>query len=76
MQVKTLSAQLGFGLELVDWYRDATSVPYSHLLIDLSRPTNDHSRYCKNTRSIPSKFLNPDWLEQSKFLDDEHTKRL
>ena len=27
MQVSTLSARLGLGSELVDWYRDATSVP-------------------------------------------------
>ena len=37
MQVSTLSAQLGLGSELVDWYRDATSVPYGHLLVDLSQ---------------------------------------
>ena len=36
MQVNTLSTQLGLGSELVDWYRDAKSVPFSHLLIDLS----------------------------------------
>ena len=34
MQVTTLGAQLGLGSELVDWYRDATSVPFGHLLID------------------------------------------
>ena len=27
MQVTTFSTQLGLGSELVDWYRDATSVP-------------------------------------------------
>ena len=34
MQVTTLSTQLrlGFGSELVDWYRDATSVPFGQLL--------------------------------------------
>ena len=35
MQVSTLSALLGLGSELVDSYRDAVSVPYGHLLIDL-----------------------------------------
>ena len=35
-QVSRLSAQLGFGSELLAWYRDATSVPCGHLLIDLS----------------------------------------
>ena len=37
MQVTTLSTQLGFCSELVDWYRDATSVTFGHLLIYLSR---------------------------------------
>ena len=41
MQVSTLSAQLGLGSELVDWCRDATSVPYGHLLIDLSPRRHD-----------------------------------
>ena len=35
MQVSTLRGQLEFGAELVDWYRDATSVPYGHLLVNL-----------------------------------------
>ena len=30
MQVSRLRAQLCLGSQLVDWYRDATSVPYSH----------------------------------------------
>ena len=34
MQVTTLSRQLGLGSKLVDWYRNATSVPFGHLLID------------------------------------------
>ena len=37
MQVTTLGPQLALGSELVDWYRDATFVPFGHLLIDLSR---------------------------------------
>ena len=40
MQVTTLSTQLGLGSELVYWYRDATSNPFGHLLIDLSPPTD------------------------------------
>ena len=76
MQVTTLSTQLGLGSELVDWYRDATSVLFGHLLIDLSPRTDDRLRYCTNTGSIPSKFYIPDPLKQSKFLDDEHTKSL
>ena len=74
MPVSTLSAQTGLGSELVDWYRDGTSAPYGHLLIDLSPRTDDCLRYCTNTGSIPSKFYIPDRLKQSKILDDEHTK--
>ena len=35
MKVSTHSAQLGFGTELVDWYRDATPVLNGHLLTQL-----------------------------------------
>ena len=59
MQVSTLSAQLGLGSEVVDWYRDATSVPYGHLLLDLLPRTDDRLRYCTNTGSIPSNFFYP-----------------
>ena len=67
---------MGPGSELVDWYRDATSVPFGHLLIDLSPRTDDRLRYCTNTGSIPSKFYIPEQQKQSKILDDEHTKSL
>ena len=76
MQVTTLSTQLGLGSELVDWYRDATSVPFGHLLIDLSPRRDDRLPYCTNTGSIPSKIYFPDRLKQSKILEDEHTKSL
>ena len=55
MQVTFVSAGLGPGSKLVDWYRDATSVPIGHLLIDLLPGTDDQLRYCTNTGSIPSK---------------------
>ena len=76
MQVATLSTQLGLNSELVDWYRDATSAPFGHLLIDLSPDTHDRLRYCTNTGSIPSKFYITERLNQSKALDDEHTRSL
>ena len=41
VQVTTLGAQARLGSELVDWYRDATSVPIGRLLIDLSTRTDD-----------------------------------
>ena len=65
MQVSTLSAQLQLGLEPVDWYRDATSVPYGHLLIDLLPLTDDRLRFCTNTGSNHAKFYIPDRLKQS-----------
>ena len=39
MQITTRSTQMGLGLELVDWYRDTTRVPFGYLLIDLSPRT-------------------------------------
>ena len=53
MQISTLSAQLGLGSKLVDWYRDATSVNYRHLLIKLSPRSDDRLSHCTNGRSIP-----------------------
>ena len=76
MQVTTLSAQLGLGSELADWYLDATSVPFGHLLIDLSPRTDDRLRYCTNSGSVPSKIHIFEQLQHLRFLDDEHTKSL
>ena len=76
MQVTTFSTQLGLGSELVDWYRDATSFLFGHLLIDSSPRTDNRLRYCTNTGSIPSKFYIPERLKQSNILDDEHTNSL
>ena len=76
MQLTTLSTQLGLGSELVDWYRDATSVPFGHLLIDLSPRTDDRLRYCTNSGSVPSKFYTPERLKHLRTLDNEHTKFL
>ena len=76
MQVTTLSTQLALGSELVNWYRDATSVPFGHLLIDLSPRTYHRLRYCTSSGSLPSKFYIPERLKQLITLDDEHTKSL
>ena len=65
LQVTTLRTQLGLGSELVDWYRDVTSVLFGRLLINLSPRTRNRLRYCTNTGSIPSKFYIPDRLKQS-----------
>ena len=58
-QVATLNVQLGLGSALVDWYRDATSVPFGHFLIDLSPRTHDRLRYCKIAETFHEKFENP-----------------
>ena len=76
MQVTTLGAQLGLGSELVDWYRDAASVPFGHLLIDLSPRTDDRLRYCTNSGSVPSNFYITDHLKHLRTLDDKHTESL
>ena len=76
MQVTTLSTQLRLGSEIVHWYRDATSVPFGHLLIDLSPRTDDRLRYCTNSGSVPSKFCLSERLKHLRNLDDEHKKSL
>ena len=58
-QVTPLGAQLGLGSELVDWYRHATSVPFGHLLIDLSSRTDDRLRYCTNSGLFRQNFIFP-----------------
>ena len=57
MQVTTLGAELDLRSELVDWCRDATSVAFGHLLIDLSPRTEDRLRYCTNRGSVSVKTL-------------------
>ena len=76
MQVTTLGAQLGLGSELIDCYRDATFVPFGHLLICLSPRTDDKLLYCTNNGSVPSKFYIPESLKHLRNLDEEHTKSL
>ena len=76
MQVTTLGAQLGLDSELVDWYRDATSVPLGHLVIDLLQWTDDRLRYCTNSGSAPSKFYIPGRLKHLWTLDNQHKKIL
>ena len=72
LQINTLSQQLGLGSQLKDWYQDAKSVPYGHLLIDLTPKTVDSLKYCSNSGSVPTKFYLPAGIE-TKFLDDEYT---
>ena len=75
LQINTLNQQLGLGFQLKDWYQDATSVAYGHLLIDLTPKTVDSLRYCSNCGSVSKKIYLPAGIE-TKFLDDEYTIRL
>ena len=75
-QVATLKIQLGLGPALVDWNRDATSVPFGRLLIAFTPRTDDRLRYCTNSGNILSKFYVADNLKPLKHSDDEHTKSL
>ena len=76
MQVTALSTQLGFGSRLVGWYRDATSVRFGLLLMDLSPLTDGSLRYCTNSGPVSSKFCITERLKRLRTLDDEHTKFL
>ena len=75
LQINTLSQQLGLGSQLKEWYQDATSVPYGHLLIDLTPKTVDSLSYCTNSGSVPTKFYLPAGIETT-FQDDDYTIRL
>ena len=76
LQKTTLGAQLGLGSELVDWYWDATFVPFGYLLIDLSPRTDDRLRYCTNSGTVPSKYNTPDHLNLLRTFDDAQAKHL
>lgn len=73
-QINVLGTQLGLGSQLKEWYKDATSFPFGHLLIDLSPRTVDELRFCTDSGSIPSKFYIPE--NQTKILDDDYTKSI
>ena len=75
LQINSVSQQLRLGSQLKEWYQDATSTPYGHLLIDLTSKTIDSLRYCTNSGSVPSKFYLPEGTETT-CSDDEHTIRL
>ena len=68
LQINTLGTQLGLGSQLKEWYQDATSVPYGHLLIDLSPKTVDSLRYCTNSGSAPTKFYLPKHSQKNYFF--------
>ena len=73
-QIGRLGQQLG--VDLTKWYKDATSKPYGHLMIDLHPKTDDRLRYCSESASYPTKF----YLEPAKarisLLEHEPTQSL
>ena len=76
IQFSTPSAQLELRSELFDWYRDATSVPYGKILIDLSPRTDNRLRYCMKNWIHSLKIYITDRLNQSKILEVENAKSL
>ena len=68
IQVTTLCTQLGLGSELVDWYRDATSVPIGHLLVDLS-PCTQKINYVivQASEPFPQNFISRTGCNSQKF---------
>ena len=75
LQINTLSQQLGLGSQMKEWYQDATSVPYGHLLVDLTPKTVDLLSNCSNSGPVPTKLCLTAGVE-TKFEDNEYTIRL
>ena len=73
--INTLSQQFGLGSQLKDWYTKATSIPYGHVLIELTPKTVDYLKFCTNSGSIPTFFL-PKTKQEITFLNDEDTTSL
>ena len=75
-QIGRLGQQLGLGNQFNDWYKNATSHPFGHLLVDLSPKTVDQLRFCSNSSGSPAKFYLPKSQARITTLDDAHTKHL
>ena len=70
-QIDVQRKPLGLGNTLRKWYADATSIPYGHLMIDLSPKTNDLLRY--STDSFPTKFFSPSSRSRVKLINDQNS---
>lgn len=75
-QIKILAKQLGLGKELINWYNDATSKPFGHLLIDLNSRTPDSLRYATDICSFPAKFYLPNGRSRITEINDKGTELL
>ena len=58
-QISVLGKLLGLGNTLQKWYAGATSVPYGHLMIDLSTKANNLLHCSTAVTSFPTKFYLP-----------------
>ena len=68
IQETTVCTQLGLGSDLVDWYRDATYVPYDHLLIDLSPRTQTiNFVILQASEPFPQNFISRTGCNSQKF---------
>ena len=70
-QIDVKGKQLGLGNTLRKWYADATSIPYGHLMIDLSLKTNDLLRYSTDVTSFPTKFYLPSSRSRVTQINDQ-----
>ena len=75
-QIQKFGQQLGLGKHFSQWYHDATTDAFGHLLIDLSPRTNDKLRFCTDCGTFPSKFYLPTSQARVTVLSDDHTKHL
>ena len=55
-QIDLQLKQLRLGNTLPKWYADATSIPYGHILIDLSPKTKDLLRYSTDITLFQTKL--------------------
>ncbi len=73
-QISRLGNQLGLGKQFNEWYKDAVSKPFGHLMVDLHPRTDDKLRFCTNCGSFPTQFYLPKSQARITEINDEHTK--
>ena len=55
-QLVVVGEQPGLGNTLRKWLADATSIPFGHIMVDLSPETNDLFRYSTDVTPFPTKL--------------------
>ena len=74
-QITKFGQQLGLGKQLVQWYKQATSKPFGHLMIDLQPRTVEQLRFSTDSSKFPAKFYIPSSQARITSINEEHTKR-